>query len=113
MDTFIDRPRRGYVYLLTFGNGQVYVGRTRDFQKRLKRHEVLAAGCACLHCATCRQAHTKLYQGWREFGLVSAAVIFICRRTDTHEFERHFVSVYDSYRNGLNSTTGGKGRRVC
>lgn len=94
---FIEPDDRGCIYLLTFGNGKVYVGQTRNFTSRMTGHSKAA-----------ESFKSKVYNGWRKHGLISSEIIFECRIEDMSKYEVHFISQYDSFHNGYNSTPGGE-----
>ena len=96
-DRFIHPGARGYIYLLTFGNGKHYVGLTNNFERRIKQHKSDSV-----------DVNNKLYNAWKKYkGPIAEEVIFTCRQSDLKEFEIHFIAEYDSHRNGYNSTPGG------
>src|SRR5579864_1129730 len=96
MTTFIEPGARGYIYLLTFGNGKKYVGQSVNFENRFSEHK---------RCH--KHGTTKLYKGWRKHGLVSSEIVFVCRIRYLDEFEIRFIAEYDSQKSGYNTTAGG------
>lgn len=95
---FIKPQNRGYIYLLTFGNGKAYIGQTVHFANRMFAHQGQVA----------RGTNRRIYNGWRKHGLVSSEIIFVCHVDDLDMFEGQLIAAYDSFNNGYNSTTGGE-----
>jgi len=96
-------PRPGYIYLLTFPDGQRYVGQTyRDggVAVRVSRYRRLGTKSQWkLHAELVRQGADSfsvrvLAQGFQTLEGLNAA-------------ERYFIALFDTFHNGLNCTTGG------
>jgi len=94
-------PRPGIVYLLTFINGDEYVGKTYDLPNR-RFNEYRRGG---------RPSQAKLYQALQTQGDFAVTVLMQGIQTleGLNAAERAFISIFDTFRNGLNSTTGGDG----
>lgn len=94
----------GYIYKITNNiNGKVYIGQTiQPVKERWYRH----CGKSCN--AEEMKMHIKkaiLKYGKENF---SIETLEICDSEDLNNREKHYISYYDSYNNGYNSTLGGQ-----
>ena len=100
----------GYIYKITnLINNKCYIGQTiKNIEERWNRHK--------------RDAFNKknynynypLYKAFRKYGLenFSFEIIEECNISELNEKEIYWIQYYDSYKNGYNQTTGGKGNRL-
>ena len=81
-------------------NGKIYIGFTKNFNKRLKSH---------LECKENDHFHNAL----KKYGLSSFDYQIIYQSKDGYHtlnfMETHFIKEYDSYNFGYNLTLGGEG----
>ena len=101
----------GYIYLISNDaySDQVYIGQTsRDIETRWNEH---------LYKASDLTDCTKLYCKMRVYGISNFHIQLMekhecCDKNlliDTlNERERYYIDIFDSYKNGLNSTLGGR-----
>lgn len=101
----------GYIYLISndIHSEQVYIGQTvRDIETRWNEHLYKA-----LDLTDC----TKLYCKMRAYGISNFHIQLIEKHEcfdknlliDTlNKREKYYIDVFDSYKNGLNSTLGGR-----
>lgn len=93
------------IYMLTFTNGQKYIGQTIDLKKRLRRHATAA-----------KQGLSVLVsQAWASMGEPQCEVLCHTEPHNLDEMERHYISLHETlFPNGLNRETGGNvGQDVC
>ena len=93
------------VYMFTFPNRKIYIGRTCDFAQRLKNHNKKSSGC--IYVRRC----LKKYDGWQNVDItilksnVKGAYL-------ANQWEKFFIGTFDTLApRGLNCTSGGDG--VC
>ena len=90
----------GYIYIIRNAvNEQVYIGNTEyTVEIRFKRHLEAA-----------KHGNSKLYINMREIGIHNFYVETLenCDDRLLDEREKYWISRYDSFNNGYNSTTGG------
>ena len=83
-------------------NGKVYVGYTKDFTKRLHEHK-----------QDSKRFSTKFYKAINKHGWNNFVCDILYQSLDVDhikQMEIHFISDYNSYRKGYNSTLGGEGK---
>jgi hypothetical protein len=94
----------GYIYKIsTHKTDLVYIGQTRrTLEERFREHII------CFE----RGDDTKLYNAFKKYGIKSFHIeeIESCDTNDLDEREKYWISYFDSYNNGLNSTIGGASR---
>ena len=95
----------GWIYKITCQvTGKVYIGQTvQDVQRRWEQHRV---PCKWTSQQTHLARAVRMY-GWNNFRFE-----VVCQAAD-HQLDRleiEYIAQHDSYRNGLNSTTGGSMR---
>lgn len=82
-------------------NGKVYIGQSNDIYTRWRSHwkQVNRGDNDCLH------------NYMRKYGKdnFEYEIIEKCNQSIINEREKYWISYYDSYNNGLNSTLGGEG----
>ena len=92
----------GYIYIIkNTVNDKVYIGQTiNTIEKRYRGHKV----------SSCR-SNSKLYKNMRSIGLDKFYIEEICKCDNSmlNKLEIEYISKYDSYKNGYNSTQGGCG----
>ena len=95
----------GYVYVYRAENqinGKSYIGLSRDFLTRQKRHESAARNDSPCHF----HRAIRLY-GWESF---EWSILECCSSEESaSESEQLWIRRFDSYHNGYNMTTGGEG----
>lgn len=98
--------KRGIIYKYTSPSGKVYIGQTVDEKGRKNGHR-----------SACWKYNSHFYSAIKKYGWNSFLyeVIFECKSEDSKKLaiildsmERHYIKKYDSYKNGYNSTPGGK-----
>ena len=102
--------RTGSIYILrNTENDKVYIGQTiRPVSQRFQDH--------LKPCEHKRHGKYKLYRAMEKIGYDK----FYCETLESgipisklDEREIYYIELYDSYKNGYNSTTGGDGRVIC
>lgn len=103
------------IYKINFPSGKVYIGQTNNLQKRKTDHLKKAR----------KGVSSKVYNAMRKYQTTRDDFEIIETGIDTQEEadirEIYWISVYDSYNNGYNSTPGGnsntseinKGEKSC
>ena len=94
----------GYIYKITnTKNGKVYIGQTvQKPEARFKAHiNELNAG---------KKKNSKFQKAWSKYGKESFefTVLLSCDESRLDDYERYYISLYDSFKNGYNATIGGK-----
>lgn len=98
--------RTGIIYKATGPTGKVYIGKTvRGLGKRRTQHYSNALNAN--HAAY----NTKFYRAIRKHGTITFEWDVIARASELilGDEESKFILLYDSYKNGYNSTLGGEG----
>lgn len=85
------------IYALEFTNGKMYIGQTRlAFNDRYRSHK---------KDASCSKA--KVYKAWRKYGAPTICTLIICSIDMLNYYEEACIKLYNTFKNGYNSTTGG------
>ena len=94
----------GVIYILTSPSGKRYIGQATNFEKRMKTHRYNINDKKCCNYA--------IYRGIRKYGWENfkKEIVLICNEEHLDMYEKKFISIYDTYRNGYNMTIGGNGR---
>jgi len=83
-------------------NEKVYIGYTSNFEARKKKHK-----------KTSEKSTIRFYEAIRKYGWDNFEweIIYQSRDMDhcKNVMENYFIQMYDSYKNGYNSTLGGDG----
>ena len=89
------------IYKLTAPGGEVYIGKTKNFKRRMLAYKYN-------NCKDQKLLLSYLIEyGFESFSVEVLKVVG--NNSDACELEAHFVSFYNTYSNGLNSTMGGDG----
>jgi group I intron endonuclease len=97
---------KGYIYKITAPNGAVYVGQTLCVKKRKYQYKKLAFTKQTQLWNNCQKYN------WNPSETFEVIDDCLCGEDKVflNEKEIYWISFYDSYRNGLNCTEGGKGQ---
>ena len=87
-----------YIYKITNPQGEVYIGRTKDIEKRIDLYS---------RYSTLRP-QPKLWESFNCYGFNNHQIEII-DYTDNLELEAKHIQEFNSYENGLNSNKGGGG----
>lgn len=81
-------------------NGKMYIGQSVNIEKRYSGHK---------HAAKYNKENNKFYNSINKHGIefFTLEIIKICKEEDLNYWESFWIEVYDSIKNGLNSSTGG------
>lgn len=92
---------KSYIYKIINPKGKIYIGQTTNFKKRLYHYK----NYLC-------DRQFKLYNSLVKYGYDSHLfeIIEICDYEIIDEREIFWIKLFDSYKNGLNLTEGGKGK---
>jgi group I intron endonuclease len=95
----------GKIYKITNNiNGKIYIGCTirSTIEKRFSEHVYRAKTC---------KYKSKLYNSFKKYGINNFTIELIeeCEINDIYNKEKHYINVYNTYIDGLNSTLGGEG----
>jgi hypothetical protein len=96
----------GYIYKITAPNGAVYVGQTLCVKKRKYQYKKLAFTKQTQLWNNCQKYN------WNPSDTFEVIDECLCGEDKVflNEKEIYWISFYDSFRNGLNCTEGGKGQ---
>ena len=96
----------GYIYKITAPNGAVYVGQTINLRKRKSDYRCLRFKKQTQLWNNCQKYNWNPSETFEVIDecLCGEDKIFL------NEREIYWISFYDSYRNGINCTEGGKGQ---
>jgi len=88
------------IYALEFPNGKMYVGQTRlaNTNSRFSAH---------INRAEKTKRNERLYNAWRKYGAPTIRTLIICSIDMLNYYEEACIKLYDTFKNGYNSTTGG------
>lgn len=86
------------IYKITNPKGKVYIGQSIEIQNRKYKYQT-----------ACCKNQTKIYNSIKKYGWGSHVfeVIDECIISELNEKEYYYIKLYDSFKNGLNSTVGG------
>ena len=89
------------IYKLTFPSGRVYIGITKNLQKRMTAH---------ISASATHKLDNKVNRAIRKYGMPTPEIL----KTELSaklaaQYEKYFIKVYNSYKDGYNSTLGGEG----
>lgn len=94
----------GLIYIITNSiNGKVYVGQTiQTLQKRWQEH--------CRKGFSTSERNMRIKRAINKYGKENFQIIELerCNAEELDEREIYYISLYDSYNKGYNSTKGGK-----
>lgn len=92
-----------FIYKITSPNGRIYIGKSKNIKNRWADYKRL-------HCKN----QKKLYNSFIKYGVDSHIFEVIDEVTieGSNTSERHYISLYDSCKNGLNCTNGGEGNII-
>ena len=93
--------KTGIIYMATSPSGKSYIGRTIEFEKRLKRHK-----------RDYKKKDTKFYRaiqkyGWNNFKWITLYDTIL--ENELNKIEKLAIAKYNTYNKGYNSTIGGEG----
>lgn len=91
------------VYKITNNiNSKSYIGISVDIERRWEEHK--------LPYNWLRESNKVLYQAFVKYGIQNFTfeVIEECKITELGEKEKYYIELYDTYKNGYNSTAGGE-----
>ena len=95
------RRRKCGIYILTFSNKKVYIGKTTDFDERMTAYKRLE----------CKRQR-KLLNALRKYGWDSVHVLFIEYPEELLDVnETTLIAAYNSVKEGYNIRGGGQGGR--
>ena len=82
-------------------NNQSYIGQSIHIEQRYKEH---------LNEIKNTRRNTKWYQAVRKYGIenFNFEILEECKANELNEREIYWISYYDAYKNGYNSTPGGQ-----
>lgn len=97
------------IYKLTFPNNKIYIGQSVNIEHRLNQHRLEANKCFALVKTARLRNITKLRGVYRKYpwDQINVEILEYCKREEMNEREIHYITLYDSFNNGLNGTTGG------
>ena len=78
----------------------LYVGQTKDYANRMKRHQKEDSGCIGIS----RAIQKYKWENIKEFVLIEGL-----SKEQADYWEKHYISIFDSFHNGYNLTAGGDG----
>jgi len=90
------------IYKITSPSGKVYIGRTKNYNKRMSEHKNIAES---------GKGTYKIHQAIRKYGWDTLTKEIICNVSHKSApiIEEQFITAYDSYKNGYNSVPTGAG----
>ena len=98
--SLVEKPMS--VYSIVFPNGKRYIGVTSvGIEKRISDH-----------ISASKSKDTKLYRAIRKYGISNLEVEYLGQvqsKDEAVSVEKAFIEMYDSRKNGYNSTDGGEG----
>ena len=90
---------KGCIYIIISPSNSVYIGQTTNFKKRKSRYKNLS----------CKQ-QPNLYNSLMKYGFDNHLFVIIEDNIDRNllnDVETYYISLYDSFNNGMNLTSGG------
>jgi group I intron endonuclease len=90
------------IYKLTSPSGKVYIGRTKNFEKRMGEHK---------NTSESNRGDCKIHQAIRKYGWDNFQKEILCEVSHKQApiVEEQFIKAYDSYKTGYNSIETGAG----
>lgn len=90
------------IYKIQSPNGKVYIGRTKDFERRMIEHK---------HCAYTKKSTNTLYKAIRKYGWDNMTKEIICEvpSNTAQKIEEELIIANDSVKRGYNDTYAGGG----
>jgi hypothetical protein len=87
------------IYKLTSPTGKIYIGQSKDIYSRWIQHK-----------SASKKKHPKLYYSIKKYGFeyFSKEIVEVCDKEMLSDREKYYIKYYNSFNNGLNSTTGGE-----
>lgn len=82
------------IYLLKFSDGSVYVGQSKDINRRFTTH--------CNKLAKGTHVNTKMLSAYYKYGMPMLEVLLECTTQELDNAEKEAIQIYDSINNGLN-----------
>lgn len=93
----------GVIYYIQSPSGKGYVGKTDNFEERMKGHQKISTKCTLL-----KRAIDKY--GWDN---MKVTILLKCKLEDMPYYEQLMVDAYDTFGpNGYNCTTGGEKNKI-
>lgn len=95
------------IYKLTSPSGKIYIGQSVDIEHRFIEHKSDAKKC---FNGRMGKTITKLRSSFKKYiwENFTKEIIKICSPDQLNEEEIFFITLYDSFNNGLNCTSGGQ-----
>jgi group I intron endonuclease len=92
----------GVIYKLTSPTGRVYIGRTKNFEKRMGEHKNLSESAS---------SNYKIHQAIRKYGWDNFQKEILCEVSHKQApiVEEQFIKAYNSFTDGYNSSESGYG----
>jgi group I intron endonuclease len=93
---------RGFIYKITNNiNGKVYIGQTiQPIKERFYRH--------CARACSEDESNMAIHKAIRKYGKENFTLELLEETDNLNEREIYYISKYDSFKNGYNSTKGGQ-----
>jgi predicted GIY-YIG superfamily endonuclease len=82
------------IYLLRFSNNSVYIGQSKDINRRFTSH--------CNKLTKGTHVNSKMSVAYSKYGLPKLEIIIECAHTELNTNEKEAIEIYDSINNGLN-----------
>ncbi|AEP14978.1 hypothetical protein EOVG_00041 [Emiliania huxleyi virus 88] len=93
----------GVIYYIQSPSGKGYVGKTDNFEERMRGHQKASTNCTLL-----KRAIDKY--GWNNMKIT---ILLKCKLEDMPYYEQLMVDTYDTFgKNGYNCTSGGEKNKV-
>lgn len=88
------------IYKLQFnGTNKVYIGQSVNIEARHKKH---------IYNMRANNTSDKLQYAYNTYGEPKYEILHECTPEELDKYEIQYISLYDSYEDGLNSTVGGE-----
>ncbi len=92
------------IYKIVSPSGKVYIGQTSNLQKRMSRYRTNS-------CKSQKMLYNSLVKYGFDNHLIN--VVYLCDNDEIlNEVEIFFINKYNSFKNGLNLTSGGRSKWV-
>lgn len=82
------------IYLLRFPNGSVYVGQSKDINRRFTSH--------CNKLTKGTHVNAKMLSAYSKYGKPTLEILLECTPQELDNLEKEAIEIYDSINNGLN-----------